>query len=102
MCETLNDEALDKIFAGLSDDDNDVRAQVLKTMSVLATKGLRFVRVPTAFDNVYRTIPQQDKGCYSGYTTSVGRLGMDGRRPELYRPAASPRHFYCICQLRFA
>lgn len=48
MFETLDDNALDEIISGLSDDDSDVRAQVLDTLTGLASKGAELAHLPTA------------------------------------------------------
>ncbi|KAJ6452966.1 armadillo-type protein [Mycena sanguinolenta] len=48
LCETLNDNALDTIFAGLSNDDCDVRVQVLDTLKVLASQ----VRLHNGFPTI--------------------------------------------------
>ncbi|KAJ6469964.1 armadillo-type protein, partial [Mycena sanguinolenta] len=52
LCKTLNDDALDKIFAGLSDVDPDVCAQVLKTLEVLAAKKQFHTKIKTVVRNM--------------------------------------------------
>ncbi|KAJ7724594.1 armadillo-type protein [Mycena olivaceomarginata] len=52
LCETLNDNVLDRIFTGLSDNDSDVRIQVLDTLTVLASKERLHDKIKTTVRNM--------------------------------------------------
>ncbi|KAJ7349845.1 armadillo-type protein [Mycena albidolilacea] len=52
LCETLDDHVLDRIFAGLSDNDSDVRIQVLDTMTILASKERLHDKIKTTVRNM--------------------------------------------------
>ncbi|KAJ6469848.1 armadillo-type protein [Mycena sanguinolenta] len=76
LCETLNDEALEKIFTGLSDGDSDVRAQVLKTLAVLAKKQRFHNKIKNAIQD---TLPLLEDwaGTLEGWNFTVRRQALD-------------------------
>ncbi|KAF7357065.1 hypothetical protein MSAN_01300400 [Mycena sanguinolenta] len=69
LCEIWNDDALDKIFGCLLDSDNNVRAQVLDTLTVLVSK--------EQFRNKMETAAQKMLPLLEDFWSTVRRKTLD-------------------------
>ncbi|KAF7333292.1 hypothetical protein MSAN_02424100 [Mycena sanguinolenta] len=76
LCEAMNDNALDMIFACLTDDDSDVRAQVLKTLAVLATKMRFHNKIKTAIGDMLPLLEDWSP-TFAGWDFPVRRQALD-------------------------
>ncbi|KAJ7756541.1 armadillo-type protein [Mycena olivaceomarginata] len=76
LAQTVNDQTVDKILGHLSNDDGDVRAQVLDTLGELVSKGSYC----------------QDKGRCSHYLASTGGLELGCPKASLHTFAVFAEH----------